>query len=424
MGESAMQAARMSGGALHQPSSEPESQEVPVPSPAEPPSSSLSPGAPAAAREHPNTSPITVLTLLDKVVNMLHSVQETQLQMQTRQEGLEGSVKAIQGALANLAKSQASTSGALSQLLDKTRKVSAQMREVRERMDRQCAQVTKLEGNHSLLLRRNHFKVIISQEGNEIPTKVFVKEPPSTLSAAEEQEEPNSEKKTLEGTLCAAELSSDDEISHEVHGLDEKLDESRADKIKRSSLQNLGGLKKAFSRENISKKMSKITTRIVPPETREKFMKSLTQTHQKTSTKCSALKLSPLTFNIKKVWEGESPIDKERRPKTPAEVQFLHEHEKIPGKDLLSGMAITPTEEIKVTADSFDTEAAGSGEAYEVRNNRELSITKDHKEFEEARETSNCKEPEHARQAVPDDDEELSEEPTPHPAGPQVDQTA
>lgn len=52
----------------------------------------------------------------------------------------------------------------------------------------------------------------------------------------------------------------------------------------------MDSLKKAFSRQNIEKKMTKIGTKIVSQEQREKIKQ-----------KTSSLKVSPLTFNIRKV---------------------------------------------------------------------------------------------------------------------------
>lgn len=49
-------------------------------------------------------------------------------------------------------------------------------------------------------------------------------------------------------------------------------------------------LKKAFSRQNIEKKMNKIGTKIVSAEQREKIKQ-----------KTASLKVSPLTFGMKKV---------------------------------------------------------------------------------------------------------------------------
>lgn len=255
-----------------------ESQDLVVPShsPAESPSSSPTPQQLVAdsIKDSNQVNAITVLTLLDKLVNMLDSVQENQQKMEKRQIDIENSVKGIQNDITKLSKSHTSTSNTVSKLLEKSRKVSANMREVKDRMDKQTVQVKKLEHNHTQLLRRNNFKVLIFQEENEIPASVFVKEPTPVPSITEGPEEFNDPNKSQEETMHTIDLSSDDEINHEDDGhddsVDEKFEPSRAEKMKRSSLKKVDSLKKAFSRQNIEKKMNKISTKIVSPERREK----------------------------------------------------------------------------------------------------------------------------------------------------------
>lgn len=136
----------------------------PSPVPSSTPSPSLNPRSTGEAiQDNSQVNAVTVLTLLDKLVNMLDAVQENQNTMEQRQISLEGSVKGIQNDLTKLSKYQASTSNTVSKLLEKTRKVSAHTRAVKDRMERQCAQVKQLENNHAQLLRRNHFKVLIFQ---------------------------------------------------------------------------------------------------------------------------------------------------------------------------------------------------------------------------------------------------------------------
>uniref|UniRef100_A0ACB8FZK5 Uncharacterized protein n=1 Tax=Sphaerodactylus townsendi TaxID=933632 RepID=A0ACB8FZK5_9SAUR len=134
----------------------------PVPSGSRSPSLHPAPGGSPAEAGAP-VNAITVLTLLDKLVHMLESVQEKQQRMEGRQLELEAAVKGVQGDLGKLCKSHASTANTVAKLLEKSRKVSAHTRDVRERLDRQCAQVKRLEHNHAQLLRRNHFKVLIFQ---------------------------------------------------------------------------------------------------------------------------------------------------------------------------------------------------------------------------------------------------------------------
>ncbi|KAM6174704.1 caveolae-associated protein 2 [Erethizon dorsatum] len=315
MGEDAAQAER-----FQHPSSDlrPEKPLSPSPMPSSTPSPSLNLGCTdEAIRDNSQVNAVTVHTLLDKLVTMLDAVQENQHKMEQRQISLEGSVKGIQNNLAKLSKYQASTSSTVGKLLEKSRKVSAHTRAVRERMDRQSAQVRRLESNHAQLLRRNHFKVLIFQEEHEIPASVFVKEPAS--SAAEGKGELESENHSLEETLHTVDLSSEDEPPHDEEAqedsAEEKTEESRAEKLKRSSLRKVDSLKKAFSRQNIEKKMTKLGTKIVSVERREKIKKSLTSNHQKTSSggKSSPFKVSPLTFGRKKMREGESPVENETK---------------------------------------------------------------------------------------------------------------
>ncbi|KAK5607501.1 hypothetical protein CRENBAI_019175 [Crenichthys baileyi] len=265
-----------------------------------------SPSSPSAAFDPEKFSQgpvnaITVLTLLDKLVNMLDAVQDNQHKMEVHQVQMEGVVRGIQADMTRLSKSHSHTSNTVSKLLDKSRKLSVTMKEVRERMERQGAQVKKLEANHAHLISRNNFKVLIFQEENEIPTSVFVKEPPpfpreETLEEGEESAPGTSDDKQ-EGGFHTIDLSSDEDVGLEAdmdedeswpHDLD-SLDQSKADKLKRSSMKKVDSLKKAFSRQNIEKKMTKIGTKIVSAEQREKIKQ-----------RTSSLKVSPLTFGIRK----------------------------------------------------------------------------------------------------------------------------
>ncbi|XP_061760627.1 caveolae-associated protein 2-like [Nerophis ophidion] len=246
-------------------------------------------------------NPITVLTLLDKLVNMLDVVQENQHKMEAHQVEMEGVVRGIQADMFKLSKNHTHTSNTVSKLLDKSRKLSVTMKEVRDKMERQGAQVKKLEANHAHLANRNLFKVLIFQEENEIPSSVFLKDPPpfprdEILEEGEEQAPGVEGDQPSEGGLHTINLSSDEDVGLEEdleeemwpHDL-ENMEKSRAEKLKRSSLKKVDSLKKAFSRQNIEKKMTKIGTKIVSAEQREKIKQ-----------KTSSLKVSPLTFGIKK----------------------------------------------------------------------------------------------------------------------------
>ncbi|XP_032082095.1 caveolae-associated protein 2 [Thamnophis elegans] len=376
MGEDGVQAEKSS--AYVSPNSDgPLDASNPSPVPSGSRSPSLLPSGPGEAiRDSSQVNAITVLTLLDKLVNMLDSVQEKQQKMEQRQIDLEGSVKGIQSDLSKLCKNHTSTSNTVAKLLEKSRKVSANTRDVRDRMDRQCAQVKRLEHNHAQLLRRNHFKVLIFQEENEIPASVFVKEPVPSITDG--KEEPVDENKTLEETLHTVELSSEDELPHDdlaEDSMDEKMEETRAEKIKRSSLKKVDSLKKAFSRQNFEKKMNKI----VSPERREKIKKSFTPNHQKSSSsKSSSFKVSPLTFNVKKVRDGDTSIEVEDKlveatgSEHAAGEEIPFTSDPVPSS--------SPVEEGKAFADSLEKESGSEGEVV-INNNIELAIVEENDDY-------------------------------------------
>ncbi|XP_009558111.2 caveolae-associated protein 2 [Cuculus canorus] len=384
------------------------------------------PPLPASEGVGGQVNALTVLALLEKLVSMLEAVEGQQRQMEQRQRGLEGAVRSIQGDLGKLCRSHGATGEAVEKLLEKSRKVCAHTRVVRERLERQCDQVRRLEQHHAQLLRRDRFKVLIFQEENEIPASVFAKEPIPSIT--EGKEEPVDENKTLEETLHTVELGSDDETFHEEDDVDdsaeEKTEESRAEKIKRSSLKKVDSLKKAFSRQNIEKKMNKISTKIVSPERREKIKKSLTVHHQKSSSSKGSTFKSPITFNMKKAREGESPAEAEDRPTENTSNDQLENEDEMSFADMHSDMTPTTslTEEGKAVADSLEKEARMEGNTM-MNNNIELSIVEDDEEYRMPLEVSSQKLYDE-RNKPSSGETEQSDEETIQAAVLQVDQTA
>ncbi|XP_069010904.1 caveolae-associated protein 2a [Embiotoca jacksoni] len=322
--------------------------------------------APGSPIDRGQVSAITVVALLDKLVNMLQSVQDNQQRMEQRQADLEGAVRVVQGDVTRLSKTHICTSNSVSKLLERSRKVSGHLKDVRERMDKQAVQVKKLENNHSHLLKRNHFKVLIFQEDNEIPSSVFVKDSlktpqPSQYDAESTHVSPSVTGsvdgfRTQEEGLHTISLSSDEE--EDFHRMEEEFLEGeaamgtsrplerRSDRFKRSSLKKVDSLKKVFSRQSIEKKMTQITTKIVPPEKREKLMKSLSPNHLKSPTaKSSSFKVSPMTFNVKKMRDGEVPTQDMGSPGEEA-------HVKIPPLGSLDAMI--PLEEVHTEEGVFE----------------------------------------------------------------------
>lgn len=206
---------------------------------------------------------------------------------------------------------------------------------------------------------------------------MFVKEP--VPSAAEGKEELADENKSLEETLHNVDLSSDDELPRDEEALgdsaEEKMEESRAEKIKRSSLKKVDSLKKAFSRQNIEKKMNKLGTKIVSVERREKIKKSLTPNHQKGSSgKSSPFKVSPLSFGRKKVREGESSVENE----TKLEDQMQDDREEGSFTEGLSEASL-PSGLVEDSAEDAEKSAL-RGSNSGMGSNKDLTIVEDEEE--------------------------------------------
>ncbi|XP_063068511.1 caveolae-associated protein 2-like [Engraulis encrasicolus] len=383
-----------------------------------PPSPSLGGGGGGTLTRDGAASPtgvnaITVLTLLDKLVNMLDQVQENQHKMEVRHADMEGSVRGIQNDMTKLSKSHTSTSNTVSKLLEKSRKVSVHMKEVKDKMDKQAGQVKKLEANHAHLLKRNNFKVLIFQEENEIPSSVFVKEPApfpreedeNALQDGNRVAEEGGVEGGVEGGLQTINLSSDEELGGEDDDeLDEtlaalelqggSLERSRADKLKRSSLKKVDSLKKAFSRQNIEKKMTKIGNKMtITAEQREKIKKSLTPPHPKTSP----FKVSPLSFSIRKnrpsstasagAGEGEKAPEGEAgvpegeeggegvAPTAVASIELtpISPTEDMPFTELHPQLAPDAGEELKAAEEAMEKEVGGGGAEKEEEEEEEVS---------------------------------------------------
>lgn len=389
MGEDAVQAEKSSNDA--EKNSVPETQELVVPSP--------SPVQPPVPNQVSNNSKlegtqvhsITILTLLDKLVSMLDSVQEKQQKMEQYQVDMESSVKGIENDITKLSKAHNSTSNTVTKLLEKSLKVSVNMKEVRQHMEKQASQVKKLEDNHNYMMNRNNFKVLIFQDQNEIPSTVFTK-PPTPVPSIKEGEEGQQGRENMfrEETLQTVDLSSDEEVLHDDDELEEpfaeeKMEKSRAEKIKSSSLKKVDSIKKAFSRQNIEKKMNKISTKIVSPERREKIKKSLTPSHQKTSsTKSSKFKVSPITFGIKKAKGGEAPLENAEQSIVLEEIQPTSPNDNATFEEVHSEMtpAAIVAEAMKAMAASLEKEADEQNILINNNNVNELSIVEDNEEVE------------------------------------------
>ncbi|XP_077368943.1 caveolae-associated protein 4a [Festucalex cinctus] len=209
-------------------------------------------------------SALSILSLLERVAGIIDNVQSGQQRMEERQLDLENNIRSIQGDVLKLAKEHADTSGCLDKLLQKTRKVSANVKDVRARVEKQNGRVKKVESTQDELLTRNKFRVVIYQGDAEVPSVAVTKSPKGGLDALEL--EPDSYD-------VPADLSSDEEYLSV-----EEADPSRAARFKKSMVKSTETLKAAFSKENMSKTKDNLGTKfhhlgekVMPPERREKM---------------------------------------------------------------------------------------------------------------------------------------------------------
>ncbi|XP_020042306.2 caveolae-associated protein 3 [Castor canadensis] len=172
---------------------------------------------------------VTVVTLLEKLATMLEALRERQGGLAQRQGGLAGSVRRIQSGLGALSRSHDTTSNTLAQLLAKAERVGSHADAAQERAVRRAAQVQRLEANHGLLVARGKLHVLLFKEETEIPASAFQKAPEPL--GQEDQSNLDSEQPEAE----AGESS------------DEEPVESRARRLKRTGLQKVQSLRRAFS---------------------------------------------------------------------------------------------------------------------------------------------------------------------------------
>ncbi|CAM9792547.1 unnamed protein product [Bubo scandiacus] len=280
---------------------------------------------------------VMVLTLLDKIIGAVDQIQLTQTQLEERQQEMDSAVTSIQGELTKLTKAHTTTSNTVNKMLEKVRKVSVNVKTVRQNLEKQAGQIKKLEANEAELLKRKNFKVMIYQDEVKLPSKLSIskslKEGEKLEKEGEGEEVPVGEDHAEEDHV---QLSSDEEVE-----IEEIIEESRAERIKRSGMKRVDDFKKAFSKEkmektklktkenlektrhnlektrhNLEKRMNKLGTKIVTNERREKMKtsrdklrKSFTPDHTiYARSKTAVYKVPPFTFHVKKIREGEVEV--------------------------------------------------------------------------------------------------------------------
>lgn len=241
-----------------------------------------------ALKLDPQVNGVMVLSLLDKIIGAVDKIQQTQSGLEARQQEMERSVTSIQGELTKLSKSHSTTSNSVNKMMEKVRKVSVNVKTVRATLEKQGGQIKKLETNEAELLKRRNFKVMIYQDEVKVPSKLSVSKSMkvsesvsgsrggSLLELKEAAEEPGEEGGEEKADKPHVDLSSDEEGFE----IEETIEESRAERIKRSSLQRVQTLKTVFSKEKMDKTRAKTKENL--EKTRQKTKENLEKTKQKT----------------------------------------------------------------------------------------------------------------------------------------------
>ncbi|XP_027860275.1 caveolae-associated protein 4b [Xiphophorus couchianus] len=246
----------------------------------------------------------SIMALLERVAGLMDNVQATQQRMEERQLELENTVKTIQADVVKLTNDHANTSSTVSRLLEKTRKVSCHIKDVRVRVENQNLRVKKVEATQGDLLAKNKFRVVIYQGDQEVKAITPGNEPAESSGGAAARPEVEPDKFEFPPE------------SDEEYMVVEEADSSSAGRMKKTGLTRIESFKATFSRENMSKtrenlgtKVNKLGERIVTAERREKIRQSgekLKQSGEK--LKETFTKTVPAKLNLKKertVAEGQ-----------------------------------------------------------------------------------------------------------------------
>ncbi|XP_006145607.1 caveolae-associated protein 4 isoform X2 [Tupaia chinensis] len=206
---------------------------------------------------------LTIVTVLDKVASIVDSVQASQKRIEERHREMENAIKSVQIDLLKLSQSHSNTGYIINKLFEKTKKVSAHIKDVKTRVEKQQTHVKKVESKQEEIMKKNKFRVVIFQEEIRCPTSLSIVKDRNLTENQEEEED------VFDPPI---ELSSDEEYY---------VEESRSARLRKSGKERIDNIKKAFSKENMQKtrqnfdkKVNRIRTRIVTPERRERLRQS------------------------------------------------------------------------------------------------------------------------------------------------------
>ncbi|KAM9839783.1 caveolae-associated protein 4b [Aulostomus maculatus] len=255
------------------------------------------PGLPAGGADDAGS----IMALLERVAGLMDSVQVTQQRMEERQLELESTVKTIQADIVKLTSDHANTGTTVDRLLEKTRKVSRHIKDVRVRVENQNIRVKKVEATQGDLLAKNKFRVVIYQGDQEVKAVAPGNETAEASGGARVDVEPDKFELPPE--------------SDEEYMVVEEADSSAAGRMKKTGMTRIESFKATFSKENMSKtrenlgtKVNKLGERIVTAERREKIRQSGERLKQSGERLKDSITKVPAKLNLKKertVAEGQ-----------------------------------------------------------------------------------------------------------------------
>lgn len=106
---------------------------------------------------------LTIVTVLDRVATVVDSVQASQKRIEERHREMGNAIKSVQIDLLKLSQSHSNTGYVVNKLFEKTRKVSAHIKDVKARVEKQQVRVTKVETKQEEIMKKNKFRVVIFQ---------------------------------------------------------------------------------------------------------------------------------------------------------------------------------------------------------------------------------------------------------------------
>nr|AAI23730.1 MURC protein [Bos taurus] len=102
---------------------------------------------------------------------------------------MENAIKSVQIDLLKFSQSHSNTGYVINKLFEKTRKVSAHIKDVKARVEKQQTHVKKVEAKQEEIMKKNKFRVVIFQEEVQCPTSLSVVKDRSLTESPEEVDE-------------------------------------------------------------------------------------------------------------------------------------------------------------------------------------------------------------------------------------------